>query len=91
MSSLCQKCDSRPAVTICLKGKLCFVCGNKCHGEYQHPVEFIRHCDEAARPDRKTMKSSTIITTAKSLKVLPKRVSKVSSKICLTKANIGQS
>jgi hypothetical protein len=43
------------------------------------------------KPDRKTIKSSSILTTAKSLKQLPKRVTKISSKTCLTVAKIQQS
>lgn len=64
---VCRTCKLKPAVTICLKGRLCFACGNQCHRDYQHPVEFMRHCGESIKTEQRTIKSTSMITT-KSMK-----------------------
>lgn len=80
MIAICKLC-TKPAVTLCLKGKLCHKCGLNCHEDYKHPVEFIRHFKIS--PTSRTRKTNIIATS--SLKVLPKRLTKVASKLSMTR------
>lgn len=82
---LCCKCKKKSALTKCLKGCLCFVCGQQCHGMFQHPVEFLIHAPREEGMRRgKTVKSMVMLTKT-NLAQPPLRLSKVDSRIRLGK------
>lgn len=43
MDIICKRCHNKPALTECIRGKLCHPCALKCHPHYQHPVNFLNH------------------------------------------------
>lgn len=73
----CSKCPSKYALTKCIKGTLCQECGSRCHGKFQHPVEFIlQKCSEGKLRKNPTVKSMVALSKA-NIKDTPLRFSKL--------------